>query len=603
MIEAALAYLQPAAFGSLSRWRERVDGLVVFASGAEFYVRPALFHQAQVDPRRGQVGEVAAAIQGEVFHRLVGKLFQLLLAAAVDPARRPDRDRLIGTLDLVFLFQAAGDHVELEHTDRAEDDVVAALGEEHLRCAFLRQLLQALAQLLGFQRVLQAHAAEQFRGEVRDTGKAQRFAFGEGVADLDGAVVVQADDVASIGLDQHLALAGEEGQGVTDAHILTGTHMAHLHTLAVFARADTHKGDAVAVLGVHVRLDLEHEAAELFFHRLHGALVGDAGQRLGCPVDYRVEYMVDAEVAQCGAKEHRGQLAVEELLLVELVASTLHQLQLLDKTLVLVAQVGAGFIGVEVLDDFGFGALVAVARGVDNDVVVGQVVHALEVAVAANRPGDRRGLDFQYRFDLVEQFNRVADIAVELVDKADDGRVAQAADIHQGDGAWLNAFTAVEHHQCAVHGGQGAVGVFREVFVAGGVEQVDHVLAIRELHHRGGDGDAALLLHFHPVGGGMAVGLTRLNRTGHGDCIAHQQQLLGNGGFTGVWVGNDGECTAFADFGGLDGHCAGTRRLNSRSVKKGGDYNGKRRSARRPVVSAQNLGFFARCAAFHGVLF
>jgi len=36
--------------------------------------------------------------------------------------------------------------------------------------------------------------------------------------------------------------------------------------------------------------------------------------------------VVDAEVAQRGAEEHRGQLALDELVLVELVAGTLDQL-------------------------------------------------------------------------------------------------------------------------------------------------------------------------------------------------------------------------------------------------------------------------------------
>ena len=139
---------------------------------------------------------MTAAVQCQVFHGLVGEFLELLLVTALDPTRRVDGDRLVGTLDLVFLLQATGDHVELQHTDGAKDDVVAAFREEHLGRAFFGQLLQALAQLLGFQRVLEAYAAEQFRGEVRDTGEAQGFAFAEGVADLDGAVVVQTDDVA-----------------------------------------------------------------------------------------------------------------------------------------------------------------------------------------------------------------------------------------------------------------------------------------------------------------------------------------------------------------------------------------------------------------------
>src|SRR5690606_2729771 len=200
--------------------RALFEASVMFAGSAEPDIRPALFYQAEIDAGRSQVGEVAAAVDGEVLVGLVLELLEFLLVAAFDPARRPDVDRLVGALDLVFLLETAGDHVELQHTDRAEDDVVVALGEEHLGGAFLGQLLQTLTQLLGFERVLQAHAAEQLRGEVRDAGETEVLAFGEGIADLDGAVVVQAEDVAGIGFFQVLALAGEEGQCVADGHVL-----------------------------------------------------------------------------------------------------------------------------------------------------------------------------------------------------------------------------------------------------------------------------------------------------------------------------------------------------------------------------------------------
>jgi hypothetical protein len=113
---------------------------MVLASSAEFHIRPALFHQRQIDPGRRQVGQVTAAVDREVFHGFVGELFQLLLIAALDPARGVHGDRLVGAFDLVFLFQAAGDHIELQHTDGAEDDVVAALGEEHLKLTIRERL-------------------------------------------------------------------------------------------------------------------------------------------------------------------------------------------------------------------------------------------------------------------------------------------------------------------------------------------------------------------------------------------------------------------------------------------------------------------------------
>ncbi|MNG15017.1 hypothetical protein D3C84_988150 [compost metagenome] len=67
----------------------------------------------------------------------------------------------------------------------------------------------------------------------------------------------------------------------------------------------------------------------------------------------------------------------------------------------------------------------------------------------------------------------------------------------------------------------------------------------------------------------MAVGLARLHRAGDGNRLAHQQEFLGDGGLTGVGVGNDGECAPFGDFGGLLAHAGGTRRLIVGLSKKG----------------------------------
>ena len=131
----------------------------------------------------------------------------------------------------------------------------------------------------------------------------------------------------------------------------------------------------------------------------------------------------------------------------------------------------------------------------------------------------------EHALDFVEQLDRRAPFAVELVDEGHDGRVAQAADLHQLDGALFDALGAVDDHQRRVDRGERAVGVLGEVLVAGRVEQVDDAVAERELHHRGGDRDAALLLQRHPVRGGMARGLAALDGAGHLDGAAEQQQL------------------------------------------------------------------------------
>jgi hypothetical protein len=115
----------------------------------------------------------------------------------------------------------------------------------------------------------------------------QGFAFGEGVADMQLSVVVDADDVARHSIFHAGALVGHEDDGVGDLHVLAGAAMAHFHVGAVAPGADAEEGDAVAVLRVHVGLDLEHEAGELRFGRFDHALDCLARLRRRGPVGQR----------------------------------------------------------------------------------------------------------------------------------------------------------------------------------------------------------------------------------------------------------------------------------------------------------------------------
>jgi hypothetical protein len=190
---------------------------------------------------------------------------------------------------------------------------------------------------------------------------------------------------------------------------------------------------------------------------------------------------------------------------------------------------------------------VVAPRLVQKHRIVGNVVHPLEPSSHANRPGHRRALDAEHRFNLIQQFDRLAAFAVQLVDKGENGRLAQAADFHQLDGALLDALGAVNDHQGRVHGGQRAVGVFRKVRVAGRIQQVDDAAIVLELHHRAGDRDAALLLQLHPVGGRVPRGFAGLDRSGHVNGAAEQQEFLGQGGLAGVGMRNNRKRAAAAD--------------------------------------------------------
>ena len=86
--------------------------------------------------------------------------------------------------------------------------------------------------------------------------------------------------------------------------------------------------------------------------------------------------------------------------------------------------------------------------------------------------------------------------------------------------------------------------------MAGGVQNVDAEAVVLKLHHGGRDGNTALLLDLHPVGGGGAGVFLALDHACLGDGTAVEQEFFGQGGFTGVGVRNDGKGTPPADFFG-----------------------------------------------------
>ncbi len=196
-------------------------------------------------------------------------------------------------------------------------------------------------------------------------------------------------------------------------------------------------------------------------------------------------------------------------------------------------------------------------RTEQQNLVLIKLINPFKAFTHADRPSHWRALNFQYTFHFVQQFDRFAAFAVQLVDKGQNRRIAQAADFHQFDGSILYTLGDVDHHQSRVHRGQSAVSIFREVFVARRVQQIDDAIVVFELHHRRGDGNAAFLFHLHPVGGGMTRGFSAFNRAGQLNRAAEQQQFFGDSGFSRVGMRDDREGSASIGFcGNFSGHDA-----------------------------------------------
>ena len=445
-------------------------------------------------------------------------------------------------LHAVLAFHAVLKHVELQRTDHADHDVLEA-GVRHfedLDGALLRDLLDALDELLALHRVLGTDGHEVLRLEGRDAAEAELLArHGDGVADGEDAGIEHTDDVAGVGLLHDLTLARHHGLRLRKAHLLVALHMVILCVALEFARADAHERQTIAVRLVHVRLDLEHEGGEVGGEGVDHARVALAREGRGGHAQKALQERLHAEVRQRAAEEHGRERAVSHGVEVEL-APRAEQLDL-------VGEVVAPFLPNEidqrgiVQRDLGHAGLLRVARvGEVDDALLLAVVNALKFLAAADGPVDGVGVDAKLTLDLLAQLERVARLTVHLVDEGEDGDMAQGAHAEQLARLRLDALRAVDDHDRAVRRHERAVGILGEVLMARSVENVDAVAAMLELHDGGGHGDAALLFDLHPVGGRRA-GALALDLAGLRDGPAVEQELFGQRGLTGVGVRNDGK--------------------------------------------------------------
>ena len=378
--------------------------------------------------------------------------------------------------------------------------------------------------------IAEPHAAQYFRREVGNAGEHHAARLRQGIAYPQHAMVGNADDVAGPGLVHCLALAGKEQDRVVHPDGLAGARLFQLHVAFEFARRQPQESHPVAVVGVHVGLHLEDKAGDFLVARLGGAADGRLVARRRRIFRQRREQLLHPEILQRRAEIDRRQMPLAIGGEIELRQACLGQQHVFF-------QLGGFFL-----------AWHRVIEGNEGPGV--QILHAAEVQPHAAGPHHGRGLDLQLVGQFVQQLERIARLAVHLVDEGHDGNVAQPADLEQLAGLGLDALGGVNHHHRGIRRRQSAIGVLGKVFVTRRVQQVEHRLLIFKRHHRAGDRDAAFLLDLHPVGLGAPRLAPRLHPAGRMDRAAQQQQMLRQRGLAGVGMGNDGKCPPSGGFAG-----------------------------------------------------
>ena len=187
-----------------------------------------------------------------------------------EPARRLKRLHLHRDLRVVLVLQTVFEHLELQRADRADDVAVKPRTDllKELDRALLRQLLDALDELLALHRILCRDAREALgreHGEVLELELVRGVA--ERIADAEYARVKQPHDVARVRRVDDLAILRKELLRLGELDELAARRMPDAHIAVEFARGDADKGESVAVRGVHVRLNLKDESRELLIVR------------------------------------------------------------------------------------------------------------------------------------------------------------------------------------------------------------------------------------------------------------------------------------------------------------------------------------------------
>ena len=317
-----------------------------------------------------------------------------------------------------------------------------------------------------------------------------------------------------------------------------GARLLQLHAAPEFSGTQAQERHAVAMVRVHVRLHLEHEARHFVFRRRDFAGLRRLWARRRRIFGNRTHQFAHAEILECAAEEDGCQMARAIDLGVEVGTGAAGQRDIFQQ---LRLQVFGQYPG----QRFAADALVLSEHG---ELIAQQIEDALEVQPHADRPYHRRAIELELVGNFVHQFEWIARLAIHLVDEGHDWDIAQPAHFEQLTRLAFDAAGGVDHHHRGIGGGQRAIGVFAEIFVAGRIEQIEDRVRIFERHHRTRHRDAAFLLDFHPVRARAPRIAARLHLPRHADRAAQQQQMLGQGRLARVRMRNDRKCAPSRSF-------------------------------------------------------
>ena len=381
----------------------------------------------------------------------------------------------------------------------------------------------------------------------------------DGVA---GEGVLQAHrraDVAGGDLRQLLPVVGVHPQQAAHALPVAPGHVAHGGAGLDGSRIDTQEHQPA---DVGVNHDLEGQGRQGFavqgladldgFGAGDGAFDGRHVQGRRQVADDGVEQRVNALAAHRAAAQHRDQLPVDRGVAeggTEVVGADVLALKVLDEqSLVRLDDLFDHFLAIVVVGLLVFGrnrhqfggiGHVVAPIGIHDGLAFNQIDHAAKFVLGPDGHLHRNGVAFQPASNGLDGALVGSADPVHLVDEADAGNVVGVGLAPHGFRLGLHAGHGVQHHDAAVEDAQAPFHFGGEVHVAGGVDDVDLVVAPVGRGCGGGDGDAPFLLLRHPVHGRGAL----IHAADLADATGEVEHALGNRGLAGVDMGDEADVT------------------------------------------------------------
>ena len=468
------------------------------------------------------------------------------------PARRGVGERIEPHVHIVFVFEAVLHDFKLQLADGADDERLHDVRLfVDLDGAFLGELGDAAEELFPLHGGNGREAGEEFRredGEIRI--RARIFLVADRVAHAELARVEKADDVARIGFLHDGALRREKLLRHGELDHLAALPMQHRESFFKNAGADAHEGDAVVMLGIHIRLDFENETGKRGVLRAAAAFLRRSFLRRRGKLQKFFQKRLDAEICHGRAEEHRREFPSGDFLRIERIARFVQEFQIVQKRLAFFFREARGnrVVGEFPGNDIQF--LRAVRRVADEEMARLRlaVVNAGVIAVDADGPIHRAGANAEHVLDIGHEVERIFSEMIDLVYEGENGNAAVGANFEKFLRLRFHALGDVDDHDGAVDGDERAVRVFRKIGVARRVQNIDAAAVVIELQDGARDGDAALLFNLHPVRDGVARGLSGFDGAGEMNGPAVEEQFFRERRLAGIRVRDDGKCAATRNF-------------------------------------------------------